>query len=242
MGNAIYSALSGAVAQSHALDVTANNVANAGTVAYRADRVRFAEVLGRARGRAKDSAFVSAAATVADPTPGAMSPSQNPLDVALPDRDAYIGVSTARGVRFTRAGNLRLDGTGRLVTAAGDPVRDARGGRPILVPPGAAGSVVIASDGTVSAGEQVVGKIELARFAPAQLTREGATLFVAAGKPAAGPPPTIVQGALEQSNFNVVRGVVDLVRVSRAYEATHRLIEAQREIDDRTARGLGSGG
>jgi len=241
MGNAIYSALSGAVAQSHALDVTANNVANAGTVAYRADRVRFAEVLGRARGRAKDSAFVSATGTVADPTPGAMSPSQNPLDVALPDRDTFIGVATARGVRYTRAGNLRLDGTGRLVTAAGDPIRDARDGRPILLPPGAS-APAIASDGTVSANGAVVGKIELVRYAPAQLQREGASLFVASGQPAAGPPPTVVQGALEQSSFNVVRGVVDLVRVSRAYEATHRLIEAQRELDDRTARGLGSGG
>ena len=52
----------------------------------------------------------------------------------------------------------------------------------------------------------------------------------------------MLQGAIEQGNFNVVRGVVDLVRVSRTYEALHRMIESYKEIDDRAAKTLGGNG
>ena len=41
MGDGIYVAAAGAVAQSNALDVTANNVANASTTGFRGTRVTF---------------------------------------------------------------------------------------------------------------------------------------------------------------------------------------------------------
>ena len=48
-----------------------------------------------------------------------------------------------------------------------------------------------------------------------------------------------VAGAIEGANFDVVRGVVDLIKVSRTYEALHRAIETYKDIDSRTARDVG---
>jgi flagellar basal-body rod protein FlgF len=236
VSNGIYVAVSGAVAQSTALDVTANNVANAGTAGFRAERVSFQTFLGRAKGT--DTAYVQVGASASDRTAGALRETGNPLDLALAG-DGFFAVDTPRGARYTRAGEFRLDGEGRLVNGDGLAAR-ARGGGALIVPPGAT-QLSVSSDGTVLADGAEIGAIELARFAPGVLTREGASLYAAprGALAAAGDLPQVVSGAVEGANFNVVRGVVDLVRISRTYEALHRMIESYRQIDERTARELG---
>lgn len=232
MANGIYIALSGAVAQSNALDVTAGNVANAGTTGYRAERVSFGQALAGAR--SKDAASVQVAGSASDPTPGAMVETGNPLDLAIVG-DGLFAVETPRGVRYTRAGDFRVDEHQRLVNASGHPVRAADGGT-IAVPLGA-GDLTVDADGTLHADGGRVGQIAVARFHPADLRREGAGLFIARGSPIEGGEPAQVRsGALESGNFNVVRGMVDLVRISRTYEALHRMIDSYREIDERGAR------
>jgi flagellar basal-body rod protein FlgF len=145
-------------------------------------------------------------------------------------------VATPNGPRYTRAGNLQLDQGRNLVTADGFAVR-GQGGAPINIPPDA-GDVAIAADGTVSAGGNDVGKLELVRFAPNQMKREGGTLFSATGRPAAGDLPKVRSGMLEASNVNVVRGVVDLVKVTRTYESLMRMIQNYHDIESRAAREL----
>jgi flagellar basal-body rod protein FlgF len=231
MANGIYVALSGAVAQSQALDVVSNNVANASTTAYRAVRVNFGEALNKAA----DQHFALTQGTTNDMSAGTLIQTGNPLDVAL-QGDGFFSVNTAQGVRWTRAGELRVAGDGRLVDADGHEVRGA-GGKPISIPPDA-GELTIGGDGSISAGDVHIGKLELANFAPKSLAREGASLFRATAAPVAG-TPEVVSGALESSNINVVRGMVDLIRVSRTFEALHRAIETYKEIDQRTARDIG---
>ena len=68
MGDGIYVAAAGAVAQSNALDVTANNVANASTTGFRGTRVTFAEALARAR--SPDVALVGGITPAVDLQPG----------------------------------------------------------------------------------------------------------------------------------------------------------------------------
>ena len=50
MDSGLYVTLSGAVAQGQAFDVAANNIANAGTTGYKAERIHFDEALTRAKG------------------------------------------------------------------------------------------------------------------------------------------------------------------------------------------------
>ena len=268
MGNGIYVALSGAVAQANAFDVAANNVANAGTTGFRAERVRFQEALSRAQRH--DAGYVEVAGTVIDPHVGAITTTGNPLDLAL-TADGHFVVDTPQGVRYTRAGNFRLDAAGTMVSPEGYPVRNREGGH-IAIPPGTT-SVHIGGDGTVTADDADVGVVEVAKVSTTDLVREGNTMFalrkplpteakLAESQPAfvgpptppalsTGPPPTairaatgqggpeVMSGALESANFNAVRGVVDLIRVSRTYETLHRMMDAYKQIDDRAARSLG---
>jgi flagellar basal-body rod protein FlgF len=236
MGNGIYTAMAGAVAQSDALDVTANNVANASTAGFRAERVSFGEALTRASG--KSMAMVTTHGGSTDGTPGTIQQTGNALDVAI-DGNAFFSVDSANGTRFTRNGTFRADAEGMLVNVDGLRVRNEGGGN-IAIPPGS-NSVAIGHDGTVSADGVEVGKLELTTFAEGDLKREGDTLFSArtSGKPA-GPEVQVMAGAVEGANFDVVRGVVDLIKVSRTYEALHRAIETYRDIDSRTARDIGN--
>ena len=172
-------------------------------------------------------------------SPGAIAQTGNPLDVAL-DGDGFLAVTAPQGVRYTRAGDLRLDAEGRLVTSSGLAVR-ARGGGEIHVPRATA-SVSFDADGTVRGDGKELGQLELVRLPEGALTREGDGLFAAAPGTAIAEAEDlrVTPGALEMSNFNVVRGMVELVQVSRTYEALHRMIETYRQIDDRTARDVGA--
>ncbi len=234
MADGIYVATAGAVAQAAALDVTAHNIANASTAAFQGSRVTFSEALARAR--SPDIALVDSQTGAVDVTPGVVTHTGNALDVAL-DGQGYFAVEAPGGMRYTRAGALALAPDGRLTTADGHPVRN-RGGGAITIPAGTS-QVAFTGEGAVLADGQEVGRLELARFAPAQLRRDGATLLQARGAPTGEPPPTVVQGALEGSNVNIVRGVVDLVKVQRTYESLLRMIEGYSQLESRAARDLG---
>ncbi len=234
MSSGIYVATAGAIAQSNALDATANNIANAATTGFRADRVTFKEALTAAR--SADVASVNNGATSIDSQPGALSSTENPLDVAL-EGDGMFAVNTPNGPRYTRAGNFRIDEENKLVTADGHAVRGA-GGTTIQLPPDAK-NVQISADGTISADEVGVGKLELVKFKQSQLERQGGSLYLARGAQQAGEPPKVRQGMLEVSNVNVVRGVVDLVKVSRTYESLMRVIQGYHDVESRAARELG---
>jgi flagellar basal-body rod protein FlgF len=179
---------------------------------------------------------VSTGASRVDTQAGALQQTENPLDVAL-EGDGYFGVETPGGTRYTRAGNFHLDDARKLVTSEGMQVR-GEGGAAITIP-AEAKSIAVATDGTVSADGEELGKLELVRFASSQLKREGGTLFTAKGKPEAGDPPVVRSGMLESSNVNVVRGVVDLVKVSRSYESLMRIIQGYHDVESRAARELG---
>jgi flagellar basal-body rod protein FlgF len=235
VSSGIYVATAGAVAQSHALDATANNIANAATAGFHGDRVTFREALTAAR--SPDVATVGAGTTRIDGQAGALLPTENPLDLAL-DGDGYFAVTTPAGPRYTRAGNFQLDDARNLVTADGFAVR-GEGGSPINLPADAS-QIAVAADGTVSADGVALGKLELVRFAPTQVKREGGSLVSATGRPLAGDPPKVRSGMLEASNVNVVRGVVDLVKVSRTYESLMRVIQGYHDVESRAARELGT--
>jgi flagellar basal-body rod protein FlgF len=234
MSSGIYVATAGAVAQSHALDATANNIANVNTTGFHGDRILFREALAAAP--SPDVALVGAGAARIDDQAGALAHTDNPLDLAL-EGDGYFSVETPAGPRYTRAGNFQLDAQRTLVNADGYAVR-GEGGAPISIPEGAT-AIRVDAEGRITADDAEVGKLELTRFATRDLRREGGTLHAAAGAPEAGDPPRVRAGALESSNVNAVRGVVDLVKVSRTYESLMRVIQGYHDVESRAARDLG---
>ena len=171
-----------------------------------------------------------------DTLAGAMQQTDNPLDLAI-EGDGLFAVNTAQGTRYTKAGNFKIDDKSQLTTADGNVVR-GEGGKPIVIPANA-GAIAVGSDGTITADSATIGKLEIKAFKPAQLKREGSTLFSASGQPEQGPAPLVHSGVLEGSNVNVVRGIVDLVKVSRQYESLMRVIQNYHDVESRAAKDLG---
>ena len=235
----LYTGASGMLVGLHEMDVVANNLANASTVGFRtADTVQRAfpdlliqKVEKRGLGPETSSTSIGGLGlgatidgTYTDFSPGALRPTENPLDMALLEPDVFFTVNTADGRRYTRNGAFQLDPNGELVTSNGDQVLGMRG--PIRI---RGGKVDIDADGFVYVDDVVVDRLLITTFAaPDMLQRGAAQCFVAL--PEAGVFPaaefTVAQGNLEQSNVNVVKELVKMINVQRAYEANQKAVRA----------------
>lgn len=113
------------VGQQAALDVAADNIANASTPGFRADRALFRQTLVAANNRAvpTQSLRYSVTRTVEpDRRQGQLQQTGRGLDVALRDPDQLFVVKTQNGERYTRAGSFDIRADGRLTTRSGDIV------------------------------------------------------------------------------------------------------------------------
>ncbi|GGC64229.1 flagellar basal-body rod protein FlgF [Siccirubricoccus deserti] len=194
--------------------VLANNLANANTPGYQAQRAIFArylqtDPLAQAPPGGRSVTYSIDRATWRDTVPGPLTTTSNPLDVAIRG-EGFFAVETPRGERFTRAGRFTLDQTGKLVDAEGNAVLDERGS-PITFAPGDS-RIEIQGDGTIRSENGVVGRLRVIRFEdPQRLRPEGDRLFAAEEDPQPVARPHLVQGAMEGSN---VRPVLEMVRMT----------------------------
>lgn len=227
MINAGYAGLSAQLAIQKRLDTIANNVANASTVGYRAEQVRFATVTSA---RAHPTpAFASTGETYLAAAAGEIVHTGNPLDVAL-DGDAWFAVETSSGRAYSRDGRLQMTATGELRTVTGHAVLDP-GGSPILLAPGEA-PPTIGRDGAITQAGKLVGAIGLfgldrnARLERGPdvtvLTKDIATPLV--DTPSVG----LRQGFVERSNVNAVTEMSRLILDQRMFEA---VTSAVSEVD-----------
>ena len=129
------------------LETQANNIANAMTTGYKAERLLYSTIEADKKGESSLQNLVAGVVTSGgtDFTAGNISQTGRDLDVAI-EGDAFLQIQTPRGVRYTRAGNLSLDASGQLVTKNGDLVVGQKGA--ITVPPG--GELSIGEDGSLS--------------------------------------------------------------------------------------------
>ena len=125
METTAYIALSRQLVLRRHLEVVANNIANATTSGFKAEAMLLQSALARA-GRGQDLAFVQDVATVSDTSPGPLTATGNPFDLAI-EGAGYFQFETEAGVRYGRGGQLRPNQDGELVTAAGDPLLDDAG-------------------------------------------------------------------------------------------------------------------
>ena len=133
MQSSIYVALSGQIALEKRLDSIANNIANLGTVGFRADGIKFESLISQT---ASDSvAFASAGAHYISRRSGAFMKTGNLLDVAVRG-EGWMAFQTPDGSVYSRDGRLQMTDTGDLLSVGGLPVLDV-GGAPILLNPDA---------------------------------------------------------------------------------------------------------
>jgi flagellar basal-body rod protein FlgF len=237
MDSGYYAAFSGWLARSQALDVAAGNLANAGTTGYRAERDYFrSTILGpealQSQLNTKVNAFGVLGGTELDLQQGALTPTGNPLDLAI-QGSGFFAIRTQQGVRYTRDGQFQRAQDGTLTTQTGNAVLDAAG-QAIRIP---AGAIAVGEDGAVSVNGAVAGRIALAGFrSAASLTAEGGDRYAAAD--GAQPVPatgTLRQGALEASNQDVIEGSLQLVLMQRQAEMMQKAVSMFSNDLDKTA-------
>ncbi|MHC4622291.1 MAG: flagellar hook-basal body protein [Planctomycetota bacterium] len=170
--------------------------------------------------------------SVFDFSQGSTVQTGRPLDFALFGKGFFV-VETPEGPLYTRNGAFRTNQNGQIVTADGRLV--AGHGGPITIPAGAGLSQLsVSSDGSVSADGTVVGKFELVDFEDNEnkLVSVGANCFKMPDEnvvPVAAENVVVKQGYQEGSNVKIVDELVDMIMVSRLYEANMKLISARKE-------------
>lgn len=262
MMRALWSAASGMTAQELNVDTIANNLANVNTVGFKKQRAEFQDLMYETLREAGSAAAegvelptgiqvglgTRTAATRKIFTQGTFQETGNPLDMVI-EGNGFFQVLMPNGtVAFTRAGSFKMDSEGNVVTSDGFPLEP-----PLVIPPDAT-SISVGNDGTVSATTadsnepQMIGQLELARFAnPAGLRNLGNSLLsatAASGEAITGSPGMdglggVSQGVLEMSNVKVVEEMVNMITAQRAYEANSqaiRMADQMLEIANNTRR------
>jgi flagellar basal-body rod protein FlgF len=226
MSGGIYVALSGAVAQSEALDSLSQNIANAATPGYHAQRVRFEEVLAN-NAKPTEGAAVRAVTTDRNANQGALMPTGRPFDLVV-DGEGYLITAGPDGTKAVRGGSFHPNAEGLLVDADGARLI-GEDGAPLVVSPEAR-EVSVDADGVIYADGAQVGSV-LTTDNP-----EPSSVEAVLGGPRHA--SRIASGVLEGSNVSVIHEMVDLIRVQRTYESLTRMIEGYKTIEERAARDI----
>jgi flagellar basal-body rod protein FlgF len=226
--NPLYLVLSRMVAQTNALDVIANNIANASTPGFKATNMQFESYVapdGSTIPGGGTLAYAAANGTWRDTAGGAVSKTGSPLDLAITG-DGYFTVKTPNGNRLTRDGAFGLLPDGTLATVSGAQVLDTSG-QPITIPSNA-GTLTITSDGVINGAHGQLGQIGVVDIANAQnLQAAGSNQFIANQPTTAAVRPALVQGALEQSNVSPVLMITKMMESSQDFQFNTQFVQAE---------------
>ncbi len=230
MENPGYIALSRMVAQQRALDVRAANIANADTPGFKEESVMFSDYLVQQKGMSmtpgsRTVQMVQDRATWRNYQQGQLIKTGNTLDLALRS-DGYFTVATPRGQRYTRAGRFTLSPSGQVVDMGGNTLVGTDG-RPIIVPPDSA-NLVVASDGSISSDDGLIGKFRIVQFADQQsMQAEGATLFNTTQQATAMAQPDVLQGTVEGANVQPIVQLTQMMNETRDFEFASQFMDAE---------------
>jgi flagellar hook protein FlgE len=125
MLTAFSTALSALSADSTAISVVGNNLANLNTTGFKASTVEFQDLLYENLGGGSSQVGMGVQQPITDRvfSQGATQSSSNPLDVAISGQGFLIVQTPSGAIQYTRDGSLTTDSHGNLQTANGDDVQ-----------------------------------------------------------------------------------------------------------------------
>jgi flagellar basal body rod protein FlgG len=226
-------------------DVVAQNITSGQVTGYRKRTVEFStqaaggwqlDPSAQAGADPSQQALFPKATSGISYTPGEAQPTGRDLDVAI-QGPGYFQIQMPDGtVSFTRAGEFSARADHTLVSAGGVVLSDS--GSPITLQSDVS-KVTINPDGSIVQNGAPVGRIGVVKFADENaLTPVAGGMFVSNtdNPPQAVSKPVVTQGSLEGSNVAPLREMVNLVLISRAYDANQRVItnaddQMQKELD-----------
>jgi len=224
-------AASGLRARMESLDLLANNIANASTGGYKADREFYSLYIAPEADSGTTMPLIER--PWVDHAQGMLHATGNPLDVALSGK-GFFAVNGPSGPLYTRNGNFRVAADGKLTSAEGYQVRDSQGA-PLTVQ--GTRPLEIGRDGTITQDGVVTGKLEIVDFATtAGLSKQGSSYFRIADpalKPTAAGETSVEQGQLEAANTGSAEAAVRLVSVMRQFEMLQKAVTLGSDMSKR---------
>ncbi|MCU7936382.1 MAG: flagellar basal-body rod protein FlgG [Candidatus Thiodiazotropha sp. (ex Dulcina madagascariensis)] len=250
---ALWIAKTGLDAQQTNMSVISNNLSNVNTTGFKRDRAVFNDLiyqnLRQVGAQSSENTElpsglmlgtgVRVVATQKDHSQGNIVQSGNSLDIAIQGKGYFQVLHPDGNIVYSRDGTFSLTADGNIVTPNGYELQ------PAMTVPSNATSLTIGSDGVVSvlqSGNNTptqIGQIEVAYFVnPQGLEPAGDNLYretnasggVNTAIPGNDSTGTLIQGALESSNVNVVEELVNMIETQRAYEMNSKAISTTDEM------------
>jgi flagellar basal-body rod protein FlgG len=222
----VNTAVSAAVKKLSQNDYINHNLANANTPGYKAERLIF--VRKPETDPMAENSFSHDPVVLIDHSPGTLQKSGNPLDVAI-QGEGYFVIETKDGERYTRNGAFTLNASGELVTMSGDAVL-GEGGRITIK----GRNVEISNAGTVTVDGSDAGKLKVVDFKKKDaLVKMGSSLFSAKANAEQTTPETVEvrSGYIETSNVQAVKEMIEMIDVSRCFEAYMKIMQTMSDQD-----------
>lgn len=262
MVKGLYTAFTGMVNEQKRLDVLSNNLANADTNGYKKEgttsqtfadelavRIKDTSYYGRPKRLGGMSMGVHIGETYTDYSQGNYKITDNQTDFALNGNGffaiSYTDKAGNTSVKYTRDGAFIVNTQGYLVTKDGDYVLSRDGARNtnpnayIRVNPNLPFKVT--ENGNIYQNDALVGTIGTVDFADYNyIAKFGENLYDTVDGAAIIESEAIVdQGYIEASNVNVVSEMVNMITISRAYQAGQKVINAVDETLDKAVNQVG---
>lgn len=255
MVKGLYTAYTGMIHQQKRLDVISNNLANSATVGFKREggtarsfddelaiKIKDSSEGYVDRGIGNMSMGVKFGETYRDYSQGSLRVTDNEYDLALSGEGFFqISFTNKQGetsTKLTRDGNFTVNTQGYLVTKDGDFVLGTDGGR-IQIDPNA--ETTIDATGRIFQENMAVATISVVDVEDYDyLQKYGENLYdLVEGGQLTESVAVVEQGCLEQSNVQVVKEMVEMINVTRAYETNQKAIQAVDETLDKAVNQVG---
>ncbi len=255
MVRGLYTAYTGMKNEQKRLDIIANNLANSATVGYKEESVTNQSFDNLLTIKVKDeseayndraighmSLGVKLGEVYTNYGQGSLRQTSSTYNMALEGNGFFtVSVTDKAGnvsTQYTRNGNFTMTKDGQIVDADGNHLMGESG--EIAIPTDAV-DVVIDVAGGIYADGAYVDTLLIADFEDYNyLTKQGDTMYQALeGAVEAPSNASVRQGFTEQSNVNVVSEMVEMISVTRAYEANQKVIQSVDKTLDLAANSVG---
>lgn len=254
---ALYTAATGMDAMQTKLDVIANNLANINTTAFKRDRANFQDLLYRdqvlpgmldAQQNPTPTGITiglgaRVQSTQSDFRQGTIQDTGRSYDVAIEGRGFFKVLDpTTQTPFYTRAGNLDVNANGQLVVGSAltgrlldPPIAIPQDATEIVINP--TGQVMVRLPGQTNLQQQ--GDISMSTFInPDGLLKMGENMYSATdasgpellGQPGQNGVGVLRQSALEASNVEPVKELIDLITTQRGFELNSQAIQAGDQV------------
>ncbi len=170
-------------------------------------------------------------------TQGTLTQTHQPHDVALTG-NSYFQVQGELGLYYTRRGDFQINSHGELCTATGETVL-GKGG--VIKVDGS--DFTIDAQGGLYIDHHKVDQLNVVQFTNPQLLQYvGNSLYQTDESPNPADGATrVLQGFIEQSNVKSIDEMMDMVKVSRHFEASQRVMRTADSLLASAISQLGEG-